>query len=350
MGQTTQEVRGTSPSLLTLTRFTASSPRLPRIESEPLNVASGTSSSPAGLRAIGTHAPVASHTISSLLASASSTAVFYPFDLLKTRYVSQDGTVARQHNGLTYSSVYRSLRTIVAEEGVGTLFRGCSVALIGSVTAWGLYMSIYREICNRADVGSFAGRTCVSITASLISSILSSPIFLVKCRMQLEEVTKGNNYRTFRKGVHHIVQNGGVLALWRGVPLQMVLVFPNALAIPMYDSLKSLVLRYRWKAGAVSRDLNLYEVCMCSTITKTVLLAVSHPLVMMKVRIQDQRALDGPVQYRRMAHTLQTILTTRGFSGLYRGFHTSLLHALPRSLLHYVIYEKTLNFLCKHYH
>lgn len=302
---------------------------------------------PAALVAIGKNAPVAIHTFSSQFASALSTVVFYPFDVLKTRFMSQDGTVWRQHNGRTYHSIPRSLRAIAREEGVRTMFRGCTVAVCGSVSAWGLYMFFYRELCNATEVSSLLGRSGLSMTASLASSLFSSPIFLIKSRMQLEEATRSSHYSTFWGALRHTVATGGVRSLWRGVTLQLLLVFPNALAIPIYDYFKSMLLRYRWSHHEKPRDLSVAEVCVCSTTTKVLLLTVSHPLVMMKVRLQDQRSRVGQIQYRSVGQTLLTILKTQGVKGMYRGYSTSLIHSLPRSLVHYVVYEKTLNLMCR---
>lgn len=277
-----------------------------------------------------------------------STLVFYPFDLLKTRYMSQDGTVQRQHNGQTYNSIFRSLRTIRREEGFRAMFRGVPVAIVGSASAWGLYMFLYRALCNATEVTSYLGRSGASILASIISTTMCCPIFLIKSRMQLEDVATSSHYRSFYSGITHAVRTSGVRSLWRGASLQLLLVFPNALAIPTYDFLKSSLINYNWQRThhAQSRDLNIAEVCLCSTLTKVLLLTISHPLMMMRVRLQDQRAREGPIQYRNVVQTVSTVLATRGVCGMYRGFSTALVHTLPRSLLQYVLYEKTLNYLC----
>ncbi|KAK7199715.1 mitochondrial carrier protein [Novymonas esmeraldas] len=301
---------------------------------------------PTSLRAIGRHAPVTIHTASSQLASATSTCVFYPFDMLKTRFMSQDGTAMRQHNGCVYSTIRGSLRVIYREEGLRTLFRGCPVAVAGSVVAWGVYMFLYRQLCNWTEFTSYMGRSSVSVLSSAASSCVACPIFLIKSRMQLEEAHRSAHYRTFWAGVRHTVQTSGVRSLWRGLSLQMFLIFPNALAIPTYDTLKQLVLRYRWR-HAETTELNLLEIGACSTLTKVWILILSHPLIMMKVRMQDERATVGRYQYRSVAQSISNVLKTQGPRGMYRGFSTALVHSLPRSLLHYCIYEKTLSLLCR---
>ncbi|KAG5470925.1 hypothetical protein CUR178_02231 [Leishmania enriettii] len=303
---------------------------------------------PTSLNAIGQHAPVAIHTVCSLLASATSTCVFYPFDTLKTRYMAQDGTVTRLHNGRVYSSINRSLALIYGEEGLRTLFRGCAVAVAGSMAAWGVYMLLYRQLCNLTEYTSYLERSCISVVSSTISSCVACPIFLIKSRMQLEEASRSSNYRSFLSGVRYTVQTTGLRSLWRGLPLQLFLIFPNALSIPTYDTLKRFVLQYRWHHAEIT-ELTFFEIGICSTLTKIWILLLSHPFVMMKVRMQDERATLGECQYRSVAQSISSVLKTQGPQGMYRGFCTALVHSLPRSLLHYCIYEKTLTFLCRRY-
>lgn len=303
------------------------------------------------MKAIGVSAPVRSHLYSAQLASAVSTACFYPFDVLRTRFMSQDGTSVRQHNGTTYHSVRRSLRMIYRQEGHRSLFRGLPVALIGAITAWGMYMGCYRLFCNWTEVTSFYGRALVSMVASSISTITVCPIFLIKSRMQLEESKMGGHthYKTFRSGIRHAVQNGGFRTLWRGGSLHLWLVIPHSLNLPIYDFLKYYMLSYhQWKREpSMSADysLDLAEVICCSTITKVLVLLLSHPMMVIRVRLQDQRSHQGSIQYRSVAQAVRTTLKLQGVRGMYRGFKSSLIHTLPRSVLHYIIYEYSLNLM-----
>lgn len=300
---------------------------------------------PVSLQAIGRQAPVGIHTVSSQLASAASTCVFYPFDVLKTRFMAQDGTALRQHNGQVYTSIPRSMYVIYKQEGMRTLFRGSPVAVCGSIVAWGVYMFLYRQLCNMTEYTSYLGRSSVSVLSSCVSSCVACPIFLIKSRMQLEEAHRASHYRSFWKGLRYTVETSGVRSLWRGLTLQLCLMFPNALAIPTYDTLKRLVLQYRWHHAEMT-ELNFMEIGVCSTLTKIWILLLSHPLIMMKVRMQDERAAVGTVQYRTVTQSVTNVLKTQGPRGMYRGFTTALVHSLPRSLLHYFIYEKTLSMLC----
>ncbi|EPY22276.1 solute carrier family 25 (mitochondrial folate transporter), member 32 [Strigomonas culicis] len=209
-------------------------------------------------------------------------------------------------------------------------------------------MSVYRALCNATESTHYVARALISIFASGVASLICSPVFLIKSRMQLEETRMSNHYNTFRGGVRHVVQSSGLRGLWRGVSLQLLLIIPNALGIPTYDLLKSGVLQYKLRHGASPEDeLNIVEVCVCSALTKCLLLLLSHPMVMIRTRIQDQRALEGERQYTKVVQSARLVLRTQGITGMYRGFHLALIHSLPRSLFYYVAYEKTLYALTK---
>ncbi|CCW70606.1 unnamed protein product, partial [Phytomonas sp. Hart1] len=259
--------------------------------------------------------------------------------------MSQDGTIHRQHNGKTYTSVRQSLQTVWREEGLRTLFRGWHIAVAGSAIAWGMYMSIYRLLCNLTEFTSYASRFMLSLLASTVSCGVSNPFFLMKSRMQLAELAKDSAYRRFVSGVRHVRRTSGVLALWRGMSLQMMLLFPNALNLPTYDYLKSLILRYRVEDAAGLPELSNGEIALCSVITKVFILLLSHPMMTVRVRLQDHRSRIGAPHYLNPPQALVTVLRLQGIRGLYRGFYASIIYTLPRSMMYYIIYEKTLGLL-----
>lgn len=334
---------------------------------------SSVSGSTSALQAIGKKSPVTSHTVSALFASAVSTSCFYPFDVIRTRFMSQDGTVTRRHNGRTYHSIRKSLITIYRMEGRASLFKGFFAAFFGSVAAWGMFMFFYRSLCNWAESTSYIGRSGLSVVASLASTTLVSPIFLIKSRMQLEEASRYHPpvgeashksshdhrvYTSFFKGVKHVVRTNGLRGLWKGLSLQMLLVFPYCLNVPTYDFFKAIILNYHlrktdclpesshsYPSLSARSSLSLLEITCCSCLTKVILILLSQPLMVLRVRVQDQRALLGAVQYKNLAQSLITVLRYQGVLGMYRGFAASCVHSLPRSALYYVLYEGSLSFL-----
>ncbi|EAN80379.1 mitochondrial carrier protein, putative [Trypanosoma brucei brucei TREU927] len=296
-----------------------------------------------------------SHILASQLASAVSTTMFYPMDTLRIRYMSQDGTIQRQHNGQTYRSIYRAVGVIWKEEGLRALFRGCHVAVLGAVVAWGVYMFVYRKLCEVYNVSSFASRTGMSVVASVTSALLTTPIWLLKTRMQIECRAMGTcgSYSGFFKGFHHMLVTTGVRSLWRGASAQLLLVLPNSLGFPIYDSLKDCINQNIIGISAEScswvhgRDLTVIEACLCSVVAKVFVVTLSQPFTMLKVRLQDQRWNQGEVRYMTIKQSIPLIIRREGVYGFTRGLASSLLYSVPRGVAYYVLYEKSLQFFSR---
>ncbi|CCW70607.1 unnamed protein product [Phytomonas sp. Hart1] len=310
------------------------------------------------------------HTLSSQCGSALSTVLLYPVDVLRVRFMSQDGTPGRRHNGQTYRSVLGSARAIYAAEGGGAFFRGCHVAVLGSVAAWGIYMYLYRQLLEGytaqlapllapADLTSggkdsggvsaalhhFTRRAGISILASAASAVACNPIWLLKTRMQIEEYgsraaaaagpPRPRCYPSFSRGLAYAVRTAGVLSLWRGVSAQVLLSVPNAFNLPLYETLK-----LHLTAAARGEPLTLWEIFLCSTSAKMILSVFTHPIAVLKTRMQDYRALHGDVQYRRFVQSFNLAWRRGGVWDLYRGIVPSIIHSTPRSVLLYVFYEQ----------
>jgi solute carrier family 25 (mitochondrial folate transporter), member 32 len=128
---------------------------------------------------------------SGLGAGAISTVLLYPLDLVKVRYQ------VHEKSARAYGSLGHAFRTIVAEEGMRSLFRGMSPALYGSALSWGLYMYFYQNAKERyarmADDGLiqsswqyfFSG-----LEAGIICVPITNPIWLIKIRMQVQSRVK----------------------------------------------------------------------------------------------------------------------------------------------------------------
>jgi solute carrier family 25 folate transporter 32 len=130
-------------------------------------------------------------TASGLGAGAISTALLYPLDLVKVRYQ------VHEQSRHAYRSLGHAFRSIVAQEGVGALFRGMSPALYGSALSWGLYMVLYQNAKDRyarmADRGLIQGSWQYffsGIEAGLICVPLTNPIWLIKIRMQVQSTSR----------------------------------------------------------------------------------------------------------------------------------------------------------------
>ena len=272
-------------------------------------------------RAAAGAAAAATKTTSSSAAAAAATAASSS-TLSSVASTSRATTAAAMANGGVprYGSVAGAFSRIVKEEGATALWKGITPALFGSATAWGLYMFCYEASKNRKLSGGFGGtgepvqgrlrardHLLSSLEAGCIVSLVLSPVWLIKTRMQLQIGTTGaateavagsagagtggagaagagaggaaaggagagaraaagaatatgpatrpaqtpTAYRGLFDAFRRIIAEEGVRGLYRGIVPQLLLTSHGAVQFMVYEELKSLSLA-RGVAGSPS--------------------------------------------------------------------------------------------------
>lgn len=283
-------------------------------------------------------------------AAAVATFAVCPLDTVRYRYMAQDGTKARRHNGHYYTQLARAMRVILREEGARTFLRGSHIAVFGATASWGIYMSGYKA-GQRAlygalgwDLGdkNFAADTFVSTWASLLNATLTTPVWLIKTRMQIEDASGSaateRKYSTFWRGVRHVVETDGARALWRGLQMQLAMSATNAVYFPLYELMKRRV------QHATGRDkLSSAEICACTALSKSIIAFVTNPLFVIRTRLQDERSrVVDKVQYVELRNTVRTIYRREALGGFFRGVVPSVVLTAPRAALHMLLMESIL--------
>ncbi|GLD95489.1 hypothetical protein PINS_up004166 [Pythium insidiosum] len=196
-------------------------------------------------------------TSSGLGAGAISTALLYPLDLVKVRYQ------VHEKSAKAYRSLSHAFRTIVAEEGMRSLFRGMSPALYGSTLSWGLYMLLYQNAKQRyarmADDGWIQGSWQYffsAMEAGIVCVPITNPIWLIKVRMQVQsrvemhhtvgtkdaaaKLAKNVPYRSVTDAFRRIVAEEGAGALYKGMIPAFFLTTHGAFKFVAYEYLKGM--------------------------------------------------------------------------------------------------------------
>jgi solute carrier family 25 folate transporter 32 len=340
-------------------------------------------------------------TAASQLSGATSSLIVFPLDTMRYRFMAQDGTRERRHRGRYYTSVTASLRHVVREEGAASLYRGAHVAVAGTAVSWGIYMWTYRTLQQAAYAAAasfvsyarasdaeaavdkvreaksspahFIGWApevlgpsavlvidcAVSGVASAVNAVCTTPIWHVKTRMQVEDTTHlasgagdgagdgGRKYRTFFGTMRRIVQEQSVSALWCGGRMQLLMALPNGVYFSFYEALRRAALGRRLAQpradGAPPPALTAVEVCLCSTVSKTLVAVATNPLFVVRTRLQDGRSRAVPgVTYNTSTATARLILQREGVRGFFRGVVPSVALTVPRTALCMVLMERCL--------
>ena len=249
------------------------------------------------------------------LATICAKAMLQPFDTLKTLQQTRPGKPPR---GLLLTA-----STLVRERGVGSLYRGLGIALLGSVPAMSAYFAVYQS-CKRTlhDQPWMSARPMMIIVfsaalANSFASALRVPCELVKQRLQA--------------GVYP-----SVLAAWRALRLDGPRGFyvPGALSsqvardIPFgvvmflaYESMWNALQRERAERPAP------WMGALCGAIAGSAATIVTNPVDVLKTRIMTGGASSG-----QLLAAASSIWHQEGPAAFYRGALPRLLHKIPLTL------------------
>ncbi|GAB9474475.1 hypothetical protein Gpo141_00011598 [Globisporangium polare] len=288
---------------------------------------------------------------SGLGAGAISTALLYPLDLVKVRYQVHEQSARR------YRTIGHAFRTIVAEEGVRSLFRGMSPALYGSALSWGLYMFFYQNAKERyarlADTGIIQGSWQYffsALEAGIICVPITNPIWLIKVRMQVQtnvqlkhstvlsgkdaaaKLAKNLPYRGISDAFRRIVAEEGVLALYKGVIPALFLTTHGAFKFVAYETVKSA---YQKHFGP---EMDVVPTLAMGAVSQAFASTATYPYQVIKARLQQGG--ESALRYSGTWDCATKIVRHEGYTGLFKGLVPNLLKVIPTGAIVFASYEK----------
>ncbi|TMW69585.1 hypothetical protein Poli38472_001741 [Pythium oligandrum] len=286
---------------------------------------------------------------SGLGAGAISTALLYPLDLVKVRYQVHEGSAK------AYRSLGHAFRSILAEEGVRSLFRGMSPALYGSTLSWGLYMFFYQNAKERyarmAEDGWIQGSWQYffsGLEAGMICVPITNPIWLIKIRMQVQsrvemqstagtkdaaaKMAKTLPYRSFSHAFRRIVAEEGAGALYKGMIPAFFLTTHGAFKFVAYETFKGMYQRHWGEKMEVVPTLAIGALSQAFASTAT------YPYQVIKARLQQ----GGPaaLHYNGTWDCTVKIFRNEGARGYFKGLAPNLLKVIPTGAIIFASYEQ----------
>lgn len=255
-----------------------------------------------------------------------------PFDLLRDviRNINSDGKVV-------YEATKR--HTPLALCYLKQYYRGVGPNLLGNVSAWALYFSLYNEFKHLMPLSE--GTTTyftASTLAGLTISLLTNPIWLLKTRILSTSSLEKNSYKSLIDGVTQIYKNEGLATFWKGSIPSMFLVFQASLNFTIYNHAKSYFQREKH-----SNELLTIQYIYASVFSKTVSMILMYPSQVVRSRLQRY---NFDQSRRTLASVIKEIWKTEGkFGGFYRGLSANVLRVLPSTMITFVSYELTKQYL-----
>jgi hypothetical protein len=281
------------------------------------------------------------------LAAGGTSAVFsrvftYPPDTVKSRLQVQGaGGCAR-----LYSSSADAFVKIAATEGVGGFYRGFGAIVLTVIPANMCYFSGY-ELGKRLtprDWGTASDLMTATI-AQTVAGVVFCPIDIVKQRVQTASVMESGGQRiTVAAAAREVWQHQGAGGFFRGYWTMNALWMPwNLIYLSMYEAAKRKV--YKWKVErmrrtgelpdgddsgsgdgvsvradpSMSQILPAWAFPLCSSSCAAVAAVATHPIDVVKTRLQVLAAAERGSVRRGAWQTAGELWRAEGVRGFTRG-------------------------------
>ncbi|VEL25256.1 unnamed protein product, partial [Protopolystoma xenopodis] len=170
----------------------------------------------------------------------------FPIDTTKTRLQVQGeitGNAVAKFKGGTYRGMFHAFHMISKYEGVMTLYKGLSAAILRQT----VYGTIKIGLYNRFKHEVLGINVLCAMTAAVISSAIASPTDLLKVGLHLVrsfinirmQAHSGSENTTFLTSARELIAKEGITALYKGV---LTTATRSAIVcgveLPIYDFIK----------------------------------------------------------------------------------------------------------------
>ena len=164
-----------------------------------------------------------------------------------------------------------------------SLYKGLSVALVGTVASFGGYFFFYRMLKNivlhtfKMKENQLKSSQIMLITAlaGSTSSVMANPFWFLNTRMTLD----GDGKKSMVQTAKEIYQSEGIGAFYKGVLPNMILVLNPIINFVVYEALKKyLTMNDKDKTGAL-------KIFISSSIGKLLATLATYPILTMRVKL-----------------------------------------------------------------
>ncbi|KAK4962268.1 mitochondrial ornithine carrier protein [Elasticomyces elasticus] len=290
--------------------------------------------------------------------------VEYPFDTVKVRLQSQP-----DHLPLRYTGPLDCFRQSLKRDGFFGLYRGISAPLVGAALETSSLFFSYRlaqdllqtTILQSTDPLPISALVACGAMSGAFTSLLLTPIELIKCKMQVPLETGGTVVHRPRPLtlIAAVYRHHGILGFWHGQLGTLIREMGGSAA--WFGSYEALSLAFRkahlspvsssaiktgaeLETGTATTDtkpqlgpLPIHQQMLAGAVAGMSYNFIFYPADTIKSRMQTEDAVGGS---RRGFWTVgRELWRQHGVRGMYRGCGITVGRAAPSSALIFTIYE-----------
>jgi solute carrier family 25 (adenine nucleotide translocator) protein 4/5/6/31 len=175
------------------------------------------------------------------LAGAGSLMIVYPLDYARTRLASDVGSGKAQFNGL-----FDCLKKTVASSGVGGLYNGIGVSIVGIIPYRGVYFGLFDTMSGynpyQKDENNFlraASKFACAQSSAIAAGYASYPFDTVRRRLQMQSEKPKEEwvYKGTADCFGKIIKDEGTAALFKGAGANALRTVGAAMVLVLYSEI-----------------------------------------------------------------------------------------------------------------
>jgi len=263
-----------------------------------------------------------------------STLALHPLETVKTRLQVHDGKLfTLKHNG-----TFKTISDIIKNEGYKGLYQGLSPNLIGNTVSWGIYFSIYavrKEQYRKKNNGKRLTKLqlmAASSQAGIITQVSTTPIWLIKTRMCVQNPNDPKAYKNIIDAAKKIYKYEGLRGFYKGMLPTLIGTSHGAIQFMAYEEMKVL---YKSQYPQMDNPDALSYIVMAAS-SKIFATLITYPYQVVRSRLQNQRNNEF---YHGCLDAIKKIYVREGFTGYYKGMFTNVIRVLPNTCVTFLVYE-----------
>ncbi|KAJ2225867.1 Pyrimidine nucleotide transporter, mitochondrial [Coemansia sp. RSA 485] len=279
-----------------------------------------------------------------------------PLDVLRTRQ-QLTGVTNRQISSPILRTVYplintaRYLKDLCIHEGARGWFAGLGPSLVGIIPARAIQFFTYgngKKVLAQYNGGKETPliQLSAAIIASMVTTTVTSPIWVVKTRIQLVKDQYQSSLECFRQIVH----KEGIHGLYKGTSAAYLGASESAVQWMIYEQLKKMLKTpgedgsSRGGRGSKKSFYNWFEYFGAAALAKLMASVVSYPHEVLRTRLRQPPDNRGVVKYKGLINSAKLIFAEEGVRGFYGGLTPHLLRTVPNASIMFLSYELVLHY------
>ncbi|KFY21795.1 hypothetical protein V493_07101 [Pseudogymnoascus sp. VKM F-4281 (FW-2241)] len=279
----------------------------------------------------------------------------YPFDTVKVRLQSQPDT-----KPLRYAGPLDCFRQSWRQEGIAGLYRGISAPLVGAalensslfVSEQAAQKVLFASGLYSSDAPlPLSALFCTGGVAGAVTSLVLTPVELVKCKMQVPTSTSPDGLHTKHDTVSSIIRNvfrhQGLMGFWHGQMGTLIRETGGCAAwFGSKETVSMLFRKYNEKRGtaephvhgAVHPPLPLWQQAVAGASAGMSYNFLFFPADTVKSRMQTAAVNESKIQASFWAEG-KALWKQAGLKGMYRGCGITVFRSAPASAFIFIIYD-----------